>query len=694
MAFRTPRRRDGLLWYLISLVSVFVLGVLLNLRGAGGSFGQEAFVRSIVSGTLIWYLLYFASFRRVAYWAAVTVLGLLLTVKIYYVYALGVHMEPAVFEGMFDTSPEEVARLGSMKPLLIFFVGSLYLGVVIEFGWLQKQHRKRRFLIHGGKWGVLLAVLLGYAAVESRPGSDAVARQLGGAFPLDVIGALADAGQARYRLYRNEARKAPLLGRYSFVTNRREPVIMLFLRGESLRRRSFPLVADDIQPENRLPDFGEYVFLDNVFSYANHTQAAVPWMLSRSDGDRLLNEKSFISVLSGLGFDTTWIGCDQSNLVGFATPIVSYSTEADRALFVGKLKRWVDSQPEGFVFATAGRYFNDSLQTAYLLSRLAQQESGRYFYWMEMNGSHVPWRGFAEDYVYDRPVCDRVLDEVFQCSNREAVNAYRSTVLATQHALRLLLQALKERNAIVIFAADHGESTGERGLYGHGIMIPEGARRIRDQINPAFMVWMSDRFARRHGRELQAVRRNAHAYMTHEVIFHSVLDILDVESEAVDPRKSIFSESFVGRPAFVGYRYEVEGGNVVKEGYNRLVFETSGGNPSAKARVGLRLHFGRDHRTVTIEVARPENGTGHQAPVDIELLQVGERIHRKTLSQFGPGGGVSMTLDVGAADEVRFRVIPPDDPGVSRSGQKSRFVLRFSTNPNGSQERWNNSITR
>jgi arylsulfatase A-like enzyme len=66
---------------------------------------------------------------------------------------------------------------------------------------------------------------------------------------------------------------------------------------------------------------------------------------------------------------------------------------------------------------------------------------------------------------------------------RQAILAYDSEIACVDHQFGLLLDALKrlglEKNTIVIFTSDHGESLGEKGLhFTHGFSVYESALRV------------------------------------------------------------------------------------------------------------------------------------------------------------------------------------------------------------------------
>ena len=137
-------RRASIGYFLVSYLSIFLLSVFLNVGADFRITSDGVLARSMISSLILWYTLYLTSFNRILYGMMLTILALLLTLKIYYAHVLGVHIEPAVFEGMFDTSPEEVARLGSLKPVAILLAMLLFLMVGVEFGWLKAREFRHR----------------------------------------------------------------------------------------------------------------------------------------------------------------------------------------------------------------------------------------------------------------------------------------------------------------------------------------------------------------------------------------------------------------------------------------------------------------------------------------------------------------------------------------------------------------------
>ena len=550
-------------FFFLSYLSILLFSIFLYTSSFSEVLSYKIFLKSIITTIFLWYILYLSSFNKYFYYLVIFLLTVVTTIKIYYTFILCVHIEPSIFEGIFDTNLDEIKRVSSNKPLFIFFIVLLYFSIIIEFNWFKTFTFKKRVKIHLIKIFIVICLLIGYEIYRNNLHIQSFVKLLKSTYPINFVNNFYKAFDSRYKLYIMNKNKVDIVKKYKFSIQNDENMTIVFVRGESLRARSFPISDKNIPLKYRLDDINNIIYYNNVFSYANYTQAAVPWMLTRSINNRLQNEKSLISVLRYVGFDTTWIGCDHSNLSNFATPIVNYSLEANRSLFIGKLNDWLKQNKKLYIAPEATykipkdkvnlpkqKYFMevigsnvfDGLQFSYLISKINTKKVKKQFFWVEMNGSHVPWSILVPKKLqFFKPICTKVLDEINQCSQQQSVNSYNNTILYTQYLLKRLILSLKNKNAIVFFASDHGESTGENGYYGHGFMLPKDKRRIRDQINPAFMVWMSNKFISKHKKHYISLKKNANKYIKHNFIFHSVLDIAGVKSSIIDKSKSIFS---------------------------------------------------------------------------------------------------------------------------------------------------------
>src|SRR4029453_9676540 len=115
-------------------------------------------------------------------------------------------------------------------------------------------------------------------------------------------------------------------------------------------------------------------------------------------------------------------------------------------------------------------------------------------------GSHGP--AYSERYPAQfevfKPSCRS--NELQRCSQQEVVNAYDNTILYTDHVLARqidLLQANASRfDSVLLYASDHGDSPGERGIYLHGMPY---ALAPRAQKEVPMLFWASPGYLERTG---------------------------------------------------------------------------------------------------------------------------------------------------------------------------------------------------
>ena len=122
------------------------------------------------------------------------------------------------------------------------------------------------------------------------------------------------------------------------------------------------------------------------------------------------------------------------------------------------------------------------------------------------------------------------------------VNAYDNTIRYTDYLLDSLINTLREMTdwkSAMIFISDHGESLGEKGIFMHGLPM-RLAPKVQYEI--PFLVWTSDGFRRykpASNQQAPAVGELPPVLDQH-YIFHSVLNLLSIQSPAYDKGLSLF----------------------------------------------------------------------------------------------------------------------------------------------------------
>ena len=115
------------------------------------------------------------------------------------------------------------------------------------------------------------------------------------------------------------------------------------------------------------------------------------------------------------------------------------------------------------------------------------------------------------------------------------VNAYDNTILYTDFLLDSLINTLRtmtDWKSAMIFISDHGESLGENKMFMHGLPM-KLAPKVQYEI--PFLVWTSNDYRTyKKEDELPAV-------LEQHYIFHSVLNLLSIQSPAYNKDYDIFS---------------------------------------------------------------------------------------------------------------------------------------------------------
>jgi lipid A ethanolaminephosphotransferase len=133
------------------------------------------------------------------------------------------------------------------------------------------------------------------------------------------------------------------------------------------------------------------------------------------------------------------------------------------------------------------------------------------------------------------------------------VNAYDNTILYTDFLLDSLintLRAMTDWNSAMIFISDHGESLGENKMFMHGLPM-KLAPKFQYEI--PFLVWTSDNF-RDYKPTSTGARKSSPAealdgselpeVLEQHYIFHSVLNLLSIQSPAYNKNFDIFENKY------------------------------------------------------------------------------------------------------------------------------------------------------
>jgi glucan phosphoethanolaminetransferase (alkaline phosphatase superfamily) len=149
-------------------------------------------------------------------------------------------------------------------------------------------------------------------------------------------------------------------------------------------------------------------------------------------------------------------------------------------------------------------------------------------------GSHWNYAArYPKNFAQFTPGCEELSGKVdhASCGHDGLINSYDNSILYADHVLGEIIAKLKDRNAFLIYVSDHAESLGENGFYGHGSSEIPPEQKIVPLI-----AWFSDKYLANnpnlgyipHGKIL-----------SHDNIFHSILDCANIGSQIIDKTLSI-----------------------------------------------------------------------------------------------------------------------------------------------------------
>ncbi|WP_437613958.1 kdo(2)-lipid A phosphoethanolamine 7''-transferase [Erwinia sp. V71] len=227
---------------------------------------------------------------------------------------------------------------------------------------------------------------------------------------------------------------------------------------------------------------------------------------------RTLKEQNIFAVLKNLGFS--------SELFAMQSEVWFYNnTDADNYAF----REQIGSEERN-----KGKSVDDMLLVDELKLSLDRHPRGKHLVVLHTKGSHYLYsQRYPREFARYTPECMGV--DNF-CSKEQLINAFDNSVLYTDSFLTSVFDQLRDKKAIVFYAADHGESIDEN-MHLHGTprdMAPP------EQFRVPLLVWASDKYLADSNHKIAFERLQAQqrvgATHHHKELFDSMLGCLGYTS--------------------------------------------------------------------------------------------------------------------------------------------------------------------
>lgn len=251
---------------------------------------------------------------------------------------------------------------------------------------------------------------------------------------------------------------------------------VVFIIGETTRWDHMGLFG---YPRNTTPKLAQEKNLAAFRGYScdTATKLSLRCMFVREGGaednpQRTLKEQNVFAVLKQLGFS--------SDLYAMQSEIWFYSnTMADNIAY----REQIGAEPRN-----RGKTVDDMLLIEEMQRSLDDKSGGKHMVVLHTKGSHFNYtQRYPRSFAQWTPECVGVDNT---CSKQEMINSYDNSVTYVDHFISSVIDKLRDRKAIIFYAADHGESINEKEHL-HGTprhMAPP------EQFRVPMMVWMSDKY--------------------------------------------------------------------------------------------------------------------------------------------------------------------------------------------------------
>ncbi|MCH7386918.1 phosphoethanolamine--lipid A transferase [Acinetobacter modestus] len=308
------------------------------------------------------------------------------------------------------------------------------------------------------------------------------------------------------------------------------PKLMVLVVGETARAENFSLngYAKNTNPKLAKQDLINFA---QVSSCGTATAVSVPCMFSgmpRKEYDERLasHREGLLDIAKRAGYQVTWIDnnsgckgtCDRVEQFKIPEPIQKKWCKDEECfddILIDSLKAYLATIPKG-----------DTRPRLVVLHQM---------------GSHGPayYKRIPAEFKVFKPTCDT--NAIQGCSRDALVNSYDNTLLYTDYVLDSLIETLKgqtQHEAGLWYLSDHGESTGESGMYLHG--APYAIAPTQQTHVPMFM-WFSDLWKKQAPEQMKCLAKQNKSELSQDNLFPTMLSLLDVKTKVIDPKNDMLA---------------------------------------------------------------------------------------------------------------------------------------------------------
>jgi len=490
-----------LIFIIATIFCLFNYKLFLALFEVSHGF-YEPFYEVLVYFIIFLFLSAMFSFNRVLNAIFINFLLFVSIIAIYFITTMGIEVDGNMLKNALYTNSSEALELVDIYfyiYIVMAFIGLYLLNKKLIF--VQKNLSLKRYL------SFILIILLsafGMFKLNRVALDEFIKHDTPKVVPAYIFPAISDYMITLER--ETEIKKKNISSEFE-LTQDLNNTIVVFVIGESARGDRFELNGYSKATNTNLLNQNSVVSIKNVTSCDTSTLNSIPCMMMRvkkSEYKQDIKESSFVEIYKDLGYETYWYSrnSDQKRIDNFCqeAKVCSYlyDLEYDHELMPSVETIVKQNKKALIVLHTMGSHINYN-------ARVPQQ--------------HQKFK----------PLCE---SSVSNCTKEELDNSYDNSIYYTDIFLSELIESLKNKNAVVIYTSDHGESLGEDSYgimkrYGHSTPYDIAPK---EQIDVPLILWFSDKYLDKHKNLNLEKIRNLES-ISHDNIFYTLLGCGDISSQ-------------------------------------------------------------------------------------------------------------------------------------------------------------------
>jgi glucan phosphoethanolaminetransferase (alkaline phosphatase superfamily) len=318
------------------------------------------------------------------------------------------------------------------------------------------------------------------------------------------------------------------------------PEIVIMVIGESSRYDRWSVNGYGRDTNPLLKQEANLVTLPDVITAVSATRLSVPVIISRKPAMQSLkegfSEKSFLTAYKEAGFKTWWLS-NQISFGQFDTPVSVFAKEANVIQFMN-----------------LGGFTNNSNFDQILLEPLRHaiaDPAPKKLIVLHTLGNHWNYsQRYPKDFDKWQPSLFGVDKPVYTDTKikPELNNSYDNSILYTDWFLSQVIGQLKEtgRLGAMVYVADHGQT-----LYDGTCSLAFHGHNTQYEFHVPALVWYSDEYRERYPEKIKQLIRHRKARLATENIFHTLLDLGDIQYEDEKLEWSFVNKKFKQHKRYV-----------------------------------------------------------------------------------------------------------------------------------------------